>query len=203
MKKLIAFLLALVCALGLAGCNRNFDDKPSVTGIIKEIHDDHILIATSTEEGYPYGASFDISVNIKDCDAIYKPLAIGDKIVVYYDGNMLGDDPVIIDTVYAITLESKATHLAAQYPHFAAKILEIHDNYLLVEPEVGMEELKSADKFEVPLENAENPTELQVGDSVLIIYDGEILETYPAKLGEVYKVGKLILKLTDNDEEAN
>ena len=43
----------------------------------------------------------------------------------------------------------------------------------------------------------------EVGDSVLIIYDGEILETYPAKLGEVYKVGKLILKLTDRDKGSN
>ena len=83
--------------------------------------------------------------------------------------------------------------LAAQFPHFMAKILEIHDNYLLVEPEVGMEELKSADKFEIPLDDVDNPTELQVDDSVLIVYDGEILETYPAKLGEVYSVGKMII----------
>ena len=93
--------------------------------------------------------------------------------------------------------------MAAQFPHFMAKILEIHDNYLLVEPEVGMEELKSADKFEIPLDDVDNPTELQVDDSILIVYDGEILETYPAKLGEVYSVGKMIIIPVDNSEESN
>lgn len=93
--------------------------------------------------------------------------------------------------------------LAVQFPHFTAKILEIHDNYLLVEPEVEMEELKSADKFEIPLEDVDNHTELQIGDHVLIVYDGKILETYPAKLGEVYSVGKMIIIPLDNNKESN
>ncbi len=107
MKKLIAFLLALVCTLGLAGCNRNFDDKPTVTGFIKEIHDDHILIATSTAEGHPYGASFDISISTKDCNEIYNPLTVGDEIIVYYDGNIAESEPAQINTVYAIKLKGQ------------------------------------------------------------------------------------------------
>lgn len=110
MKKLIALVLALVCLLGLIGCSKNFEDKPTVIGSIKEIYDDHILIATSTTEGYPYGASFDISINIKDCDNIYSPLSIGDEIVVYYDGHIPNDDLPQIDTIYAITLKTPATN---------------------------------------------------------------------------------------------
>lgn len=210
MKRLIALLLALMCVLGLAGCNSgNLDNTPTVTGFIKEIHDGHILIATSTSEGYPYGASFDITISTKNCDDIYKPLTVGDEIIIYYDGNISESDPAQINTVYAIKLKVKASEgyfdsgsdLAAQFPHFMAKILEIHDNYLLVEPEAGMEELKSADKFEIPLDDVDNPTELQVDDSVLIVYDGEILETYPAKLGEVYSVGKMIIIPVDNSKE--
>lgn len=107
MKKLIALLLALMCALGLAGCNsRNLDNKPTVTGFIKEIHNDHILIATSTADGYPYGASIDVSISIKECDAIYTPLVVGDEIVVYYDGKMAEGNPALVDTVYAITLKT-------------------------------------------------------------------------------------------------
>jgi len=109
MKKLTALLSAAICILCLFGCsNRNLDDKPSVTGFIQEIHDDYILIATSTAEGYPYGASFDVSINIKECDAIYNPLTVGDEIVVYYDGNMSDTDPVQIETVYAIKLKTPA-----------------------------------------------------------------------------------------------
>ena len=83
---------------------------------------------------------------------------------------------------------------------FTATILEIHDGYFLVEPRAGMEELNSADKFEVSTQNADHSIEWQVGDRVLITYNGEILETYPAQLGQVYKVEKLTLTLTDDSE---
>ena len=41
------------------------------------------------------------------------------------------------------------------------------------------------------------------GEEVAIFYDGEILETYPAKLGEVYSVGKMIIIPVDNSKESN
>lgn len=47
------------------------------------------------------------------------------------------------------------------------------------------EMLASADKFYIP--NEEN-LELQIGDFVEISYNGEIMESYPAQLGEVYKI---------------
>ena len=108
MRKLIAFLLALICVLGLVGCSKNYDNKPVITGFIKEFHDNCILIATSTAEGHPYGASIDISINIKDCDEIYKPLAVGNEIIVYYDGNIAESDPAQINTVYAVKLKTPA-----------------------------------------------------------------------------------------------
>ena len=106
MKKLIALALALTYVLGLVGCSRNFDDKPTVTGFIKEIHDDHILIATSTAEGHPYGASFDIFINTRDCDEIYNPLTVGDEIIVYYDGNIAESEPAQIKTVYFVKMKT-------------------------------------------------------------------------------------------------
>ena len=108
MKKLIVLALALACVLGLIGCSKKFEDKPTVTGFIKEIHDDHILIATATAEGHPYGASFDIFINTKDCDEIYNPLTVGDEIIVYYDGNIAESEPAQINTVYAIKLKAPA-----------------------------------------------------------------------------------------------
>ena len=108
MQKLIALVLALVCVLVLVGCSKNFEDKPTVIGSIKEIYDDHILIATSTTEGYPYGASVDISISTKDCNEIYNPLTVGDEIIVYYDGNIAESEPAQINTVYAIKLKVKA-----------------------------------------------------------------------------------------------
>ena len=73
---------------------------------------------------------------------------------------------------------------------FYATILEIHDDYFLVEPGEGTEELKFANKFTVPTQNAYSTVEWQVGDLVMIKYDGVILESYPAQLGQVDKIGR-------------
>ena len=84
---------------------------------------------------------------------------------------------------------------------FDATILEIHDNYFLVEPGAGMDELKSADKIEVSTQNADKSVEWKVGDLVLITYDGVILETYPARLNQVYKIEKGTLKFTEDETQ--
>ena len=60
-----------------------------------------------------------------------------------------------------------------------------NDSSILVEPVDDSLELDSSDKFSVP--NTEKLA-LQTGDIVEIVYNGEILESYPAQLGEVYKI---------------
>lgn len=73
----------------------------------------------------------------------------------------------------------------AQETVFQATVIEATDSFLLVEPVDGSPELASSDQFSVP--NAEKLA-LQTGDTVEIAYNGEILESYPAQLGEVYKI---------------
>ena len=68
---------------------------------------------------------------------------------------------------------------------FQATVIEIADNSILVEPVDDSMELDSADKFSIP--NKEKLA-LQIGDTVKIVYNGDILESYPAQLGEVYKI---------------
>ena len=69
-----------------------------------------------------------------------------------------------------------------------AKIIEVHDGYFLVEPVEGSWELNSASRIEVPIRNMSPSPEPQVGDILNIEYDGEIMETYPAKLNKVYHI---------------
>ena len=71
---------------------------------------------------------------------------------------------------------------------FAATVLEVHDTYLLVAPEPGSVAASSADKIEIPLKYQESWPIPQVGDTILIVYDGYILETYPARITTVYRV---------------
>ena len=71
---------------------------------------------------------------------------------------------------------------------FQAEILEIHDGNYLVKPVEGSWELSSADRIEVPIRNAHPSPEHEIGDVIEIEYSGEILETYPARIVDVYGI---------------
>ena len=71
---------------------------------------------------------------------------------------------------------------------FQAEILEDHNGYYLVKPVEGSWELNSADRIEVPIRNAHPSPEPEIGDVIEIEYSGEILETYPARIADVYSI---------------
>ena len=71
---------------------------------------------------------------------------------------------------------------------FQAEILEDHNGYYLVKPVEGSWELNSADRMEVPIRNAHPSPEPEIGDVIEIEYSGEILETYPARIADVYGI---------------
>ncbi len=78
---------------------------------------------------------------------------------------------------------------------FQAEILEIHGSHYLVKPVEGSWELNSADRIEVPIRNAHPSPEPEIGDVIEIEYSGEILETYPARIADVY--GIKVIKETE------
>ena len=105
MKKLIALVLALVCVLGMVGCNNRsmnyiISNEPSITGIVKETNENAILIENEDGEYW-------VSLNVENKDSVTN-FNIGDEIVVYYDGNIAESYPMQINTVYAITLKTPA-----------------------------------------------------------------------------------------------
>ncbi len=71
---------------------------------------------------------------------------------------------------------------------FQAEILEIHGGHYLVKPVEGSWELNSAYRIEVPIRNAHPSPEPEIGDVIEIEYSGEILETYPARIADVYGI---------------
>ena len=109
MKKLIALVLALLCVLGLVGCNKDsmnyiIEHEPSITGIVEEVHDNYIVIYIETD-GYPNGADCKVSLDVEDEDSMTH-FAVGDEVVVYHNGDIAESDPLQINTVYAITLKT-------------------------------------------------------------------------------------------------
>ena len=73
---------------------------------------------------------------------------------------------------------------------FNAKVLEINEQYLLVEPAGDSNESKSSDKIKVSLETVSCPENLEIGDSVKITYDGIVQELYPAIIPNVRSIEK-------------
>ena len=105
MKKLIALVLALICVLGLVGCNNRsmnyiISNEPSITGIVKETNENAILIENDDGEYW-------VSLNVESKDSVTN-FNVGDEVVVYYDGNIAESYPMQINTVYAITLKTPA-----------------------------------------------------------------------------------------------
>ena len=76
--------------------------------------------------------------------------------------------------------------------YFCGMVLEISDQYFLVEPDEGEEERKSADRITVPTNviSAEGVPEVKVGDEIRIVYDGEIMESYPARLSTGFAIDR-------------
>ena len=81
--------------------------KPSVTGIVEEVHADYVILYSETAAGYPNGSRWQISLNTENKDS-YTDVAVGDEIVVYHDGNVMETEPLRVGTVYAITLKTPA-----------------------------------------------------------------------------------------------
>ena len=69
-----------------------------------------------------------------------------------------------------------------------AKILEISNKSYLVEPMPGSWELNSADRIWVQMPLSDPPMEAKVGDVLRITYDGQLMETYPAQIGKVFRM---------------
>ena len=82
---------------------------------------------------------------------------------------------------------------------FQAEILEIHNGNYLVKPVEGSWELSSADRIEVPIRNAHPSQEPEIGDVIEIEYSGEILETYPARIADVYSIKVVAEKGSQGD----
>lgn len=75
---------------------------------------------------------------------------------------------------------------------FQATVVELYETSCLVEPAEGSWEAQSADRIVVPTDEA-FAADAAVGDLVEITHSGDLMESYPAQLGQVYGI-KIIEK---------
>lgn len=74
--------------------------------------------------------------------------------------------------------------------YFNGTVVEMQNNSVLVEPFKGEEILNSADCISVPKEvlSTQRVPDMQVGSYIRVVYNGEVLESYPAQLGTVFSI---------------
>ena len=113
---------------------------------------------------------------------------IGDHFLLEFNGLFLETDPPQLKNAIVGKTDAEGNILEMEEFSFQATILEVHETYLLVEPAEDAWERSSADKIEVSLQDKTSWPIPQVGDTVNVFYNGELMETYPARVGKVYRV---------------
>ena len=99
-----------------------------------------------------------------------------------------------------VITEPKEPEVPEDAVEFYALVVEASGNQYTVEPWEGSDELKSADRITLTWKRPYHSWPLPVvGSCVLISYDGNIMETYPAQIGTVYKVELTSPPETPND----
>ena len=107
-----------------------------------------------------------------------------DTLLVYWD-----DEPHIFQNV-----DSADTSIPAEVLHFTAEVKEVNEGNLLVTYIAvadGFQEMSAGD-YVVSADNLMD--EVQTGDTVEIWFSGYIQETYPAQIGQAYRIEKIDAK---------
>ena len=100
-----------------------------------------------------------------------------------------GMDSSLGDIFYAGAADSEnGAEMKVESEHFLAHVVEVREEYLLVEPLEEEWERSSADRITV---TAPNSREFQPGDLVRIHYSGTLLESYPAQAVGVIGIERL------------
>ena len=113
MRKAAGAVWALIvcCIFMLSGCSRTIDDiiakEPSVKGVVAEVYENSFIMLGESTEGYPAPCEYNVSLSVEKKDS-YTSVAVGDEVVVYYNGDIAESYPPQINTVYAIVLRTPA-----------------------------------------------------------------------------------------------
>ena len=106
MKKRCVFLLLVILLLAFTGCtktlNQIIDDEPHFTGTVLKVSEYSILVeADEGEDILRSGDLIDVSLNIEyeDGKSTYH---VGDRVTVYYNGEVAESYPLQVHNVYAV-----------------------------------------------------------------------------------------------------
>ena len=88
------------------------------------------------------------------------------------------------ENILTDTVDDSASYVSV----LRARVLEVHDGYILVEPQKGNNESNSSDRCEVSLSKIKEVPHIKVGDIVEIAYDGMVQEVYPPRITGILSI---------------
>jgi len=94
-------------------------------------------------------------------------------------------DGSILDSVIPMSMNN-----VVKKPHFAGTVTQVYNNAILVSVNEGEDVHRSSDLISVSLniKLKDSMTHFTVGDKVIVYYNGEIAESYPAQADTVYAI---------------
>ncbi len=117
---------------------------------------------------------------------VYRTSFLSDKNVILYTKEIYGTNQ-IVERTEIDSLTGNVISVNESSAYFDARVIEVHESSVLVEPFENAPERKSADKIAVSTKirsSVELPS-LYEGSLIRIFYDGLIGETYPAQINGV------------------
>lgn len=142
------------------------DPHYSFTATVTEVLDDCIIVKY---QHFPLH-NFEFSHYQVNTDPT--GYTVGDKVNISYDGTVTETEPYdILGEVYSIEITEYNYGSSVTDYSFFATVLEVREDSLLIEPNSGEHELELSNHFII---SADSASSYEIGDSVYILYDGEI-----------------------------
>ena len=163
------------------------------------------IVDHSVDDGVSYDNAFELFYTDDKYNYYFSNIISQYIIVEFDDGtknnvkDALTAGEITISDLDKFEIQYSKTEKSVQpgaNPYFNAEVLEVTEKNILVKPD-DSKETKSADKIYVSLDVISEipvPT-INTGDRVRVIYNGEIAETYPAQINNVF----VIYLLGEND----
>lgn len=177
MKKLVLALCAVLAALALTACGGGDGFDATVLDVQKTNRSESALV--ETVQPLEDGAVHRELIWVRVSPGALPALSPGDTVTVRPDGEIMETHPA--------QLKAKSVKVKKQaVGAFWAAVHEVNGASLLVDrlerTESGFAAKDGGERFTVDVGQVEYLPEIEVGDTVLIRFDGEILETYPMQV---------------------
>lgn len=157
------------------------------------------IVDHSVDDGVSYDNAFELFYTDDKYNYYFSNIISQYIIVEFDDGtknnvkDALTAGEITISDLDKFEIQYSKTEKSVQpgaNPYFNAEVLEVTEKSILVKPDDDSKETKSADKIYVSLDVISEipvPT-INAGDRVRVIYNGEIAETYPAQINNVFVI---------------